>query len=144
MVEILTLVIISTKTQFFLNPNLNPKSYLLGLNHKSKIWCNKVRLHYPPCYPFYALILIWVFNPHHLHCTWLGCIRSCREDSSHGFLIEWQVVQSIHGYGNPSKTIVHYLIIGGMTCLGHRDGSLLVNTLVYVMHLRLDLQWITI
>ena len=36
--------------------------------------------------------------------------------------------------GNPSKTIIHYLLIGGMTCLGCQDGFPKVGALVYVMH----------
>ena len=36
--------------------------------------------------------------------------------------------------GNPVKTIMHYLLIGGMTCLGYQDGFSLVSILVYVMH----------
>ena len=38
--------------------------------------------------------------------------------------------------GNPVETIVHYLLIGGMTSLGRWDGFSMVSTLVYVMHTR--------
>ena len=32
---------------------------------------------------------------------------------------------------NPSETIMHYLFIGGMTCLGHWDAFSLMSALVY-------------
>ena len=38
--------------------------------------------------------------------------------------------------GNPSETIVYYLLIGGMTYLGHRDEFFMVSALVYLMHTR--------
>ena len=41
--------------------------------------------------------------------------------------------------GNPFETIVHYLLIGGMTCLGHRDGFSIVSALVFVMHIEHNL-----
>ena len=34
--------------------------------------------------------------------------------------------------GNPLKVIVHYLLIGGMTGLGHRDGVPIVNALACI------------
>ena len=40
--------------------------------------------------------------------------------------------------GNPIKTIVHYLLIGGMTCFGHQDGFPMVSILVYVMHTKTE------
>ena len=36
--------------------------------------------------------------------------------------------------GNPVETVVHHILIGGMTCLGRRDGFPMVGALVYVMH----------
>ena len=39
--------------------------------------------------------------------------------------------------GNLVETIVHQLIIEGMTYLGRRDEFLRVSTLVYVMHIGL-------
>ena len=44
--------------------------------------------------------------------------------------------------GNLVETIVHHLLIWGMTCLGQRDGFPIVSALVYVMHTIQDLQWI--
>ena len=38
--------------------------------------------------------------------------------------------------GNPIEVVVHHLLIGGMTCLNHRDGFPMVSALVYVMHTR--------
>ena len=35
--------------------------------------------------------------------------------------------------GNLVKTIVHHLLIGGMTCLGRRDRVPMVSTLVYMV-----------
>ena len=40
--------------------------------------------------------------------------------------------------GNLVKTIVHYLLIGGMTCFGHQDGFPMVSILVYVMHTKTE------
>ena len=42
--------------------------------------------------------------------------------------------------GNLVETIVYYLLIGGMTCLGHRDGFPMVSALMYVMHTGQDLR----
>ena len=42
--------------------------------------------------------------------------------------------------GNLVETIVHYLLIRGMTCLSRHDGFPMVSTLVYVMHTGQDLQ----
>ena len=36
--------------------------------------------------------------------------------------------------GNLVKSILHYLLIGGMTCLDRRDGFPMVSALVYVMY----------
>ena len=38
--------------------------------------------------------------------------------------------QSVHGYDNPLETLVHYLLIGGMTCHGHQDGFTMVSLVV--------------
>ena len=40
---------------------------------------------------------------------------------------------------NPIKTIVYYLLIGGMTCLSHYDKFPMVSVLVYVIHTGQDL-----
>ena len=37
---------------------------------------------------------------------------------------------------NLFETIVHYLLIGEMTCLNCRDGFPIVSALVYVIHTR--------
>ena len=37
--------------------------------------------------------------------------------------------------GNLVKIVVYYLLIGGMTYLGHQDGFPIVSALVYVMHI---------
>ena len=34
--------------------------------------------------------------------------------------------------GNPIETIVYYLLIGGMTCLCHRDEFPMMSSLVYM------------
>ena len=41
--------------------------------------------------------------------------------------------------GNLVDTVVHYLLIEGMTYLGHQDGFPMVGVLVYVMHTGHDL-----
>ena len=44
--------------------------------------------------------------------------------------------------GNPIETIVHHLLIGGMTCLGRRDGFHMVSALVYMMYTSVyDVHW---
>ena len=40
---------------------------------------------------------------------------------------------------NPIKTILHYLLSRGMTCLNYQDGFPMVGALVYVMHIGQDL-----
>ena len=42
--------------------------------------------------------------------------------------------------GNSIETIVHHLLIGEITCLGHQDGFPMMSALVYVMHTGLDLR----
>ena len=43
---------------------------------------------------------------------------------------------------NSVENIVHYLLIGGMTCLSRKDGFLMVSALLYVMYIEQDLWWI--
>ena len=42
--------------------------------------------------------------------------------------------------GSPVETVVHHLLIRGMTCLGRWDGFSMVSVLVYVMHIAQDLR----
>ena len=42
--------------------------------------------------------------------------------------------------GYPYETIVHYLLIGGITCFGDQDGFPMVSVLVLVMHIGQDLR----
>ena len=44
--------------------------------------------------------------------------------------------------GNLVDTVVHHLLIEGMTYLGRQDGFPMVSVLVYVMHTGQDLWWI--
>ena len=44
--------------------------------------------------------------------------------------------------GNLFETIVHYLLIGGMTYIGSRNGFPMVSALMYVMHTGQDLWWV--
>ena len=91
-------------------------------------------------YPLGVLTLIWAFNSCLLFCTWLWCIRSFTKDTSHGFLVSRSIIHSrFMNLGNLVETIIHHLLIGGMICFGHQDGFLMVNTLVYVMHIGQDL-----
>ena len=41
--------------------------------------------------------------------------------------------------GSQSETTVHYLLIGGMTCLGHWNEFLIVSALVRIVIIELDL-----
>ena len=101
-------------------------------------WCNMLRFIYKFIYlfyfPFYPICINWLFkhtHPYLLYCIWLGCIRSCTKDTSHGSLINRYVVHSqLIDLGNSIEIIVHYLLIGGMTCLSHRDKFPMVNELV--------------
>ena len=43
---------------------------------------------------------------------------------------------------NPVKTIVHYLLIEGITCLSHWDEFLMMSVPAYVMHIEQNLRWI--
>ena len=80
---------------------------------------------------------------HHIHCTWPRCIRSCTKDPSHGFFVEWWVVHNwFMDFGYPSKTVVHFLLIGEIACLGCWDGFPMVSVLVQVMCIGQDLRWI--
>ena len=36
--------------------------------------------------------------------------------------------------GNPMETVMHYLLVGEMDLLSHRDGFPIVSAIVYVMH----------
>ena len=83
-----------------------------------------------------SLSHLWItydehLNLHHLDYTGLKCIRSCIENLSHSFFTSWWVVHSqFINLGNPSKTIVHYLLSGGMTYIGNQDRVSIVNSLV--------------
>ena len=92
---------------------------------------------------FVLISYLSIHTLHHLHCTWLGCIRSYIEYPSHGFLVEWWVVHSwFMDLGYPFETIVHYLLIGGITCHGYQDCFPMVSILVHVMCIGQDLRWI--
>ena len=48
---------------------------------------------------------------HLLHCMWLGCIRTCTKDLSHGFLTNrWLVHNWFMGLGNPLEIVVVTLL----------------------------------
>ena len=119
---------------------------------ESMTWCNRLRFIYklfiyvswfPLNISFLLIGYLSIHAPHHLHCTWLGCIRSYTEDPSHRFLVEWWVVHNwFMDLGYPSETIVHYILIGGITCLSYWDGFPTLSALVQVMGTRLGLRWI--
>ena len=76
---------------------------------------------------------------HHLHCTWLGCIRSYTEDLSDEFFASWWVVHSYFmDLGNPFEVVIHYLLIGGMICLSHQHEFvvcyLIIGGMTYLSH----------
>ena len=78
-----------------------------------------------------CIILYKHFCLHLLHCTWLGCIRSCIEDLSHGFLANrWLVHNRFVSLGNPLEVILHYLLIGRIVDLGYRYRFPMVSALV--------------
>ena len=102
-------------------------------------WCNKFEIHYLFKDALVLLLSILILCSilyehsylHILHCTWLRCIRSGREDLIHEFLANiWLVHNWFVGLGNPLEVVVHHLIIRGMTGLGYRNGFLIVSALV--------------
>ena len=55
-------------------------------------------------------------------------------DPSHMFHASKQFIDNrFMDLGNPFEIIVHYLLIGERTCLGHRNGSPMMNALVYMV-----------
>ena len=55
-------------------------------------------------------------------------------DPSHMFHASKQFIDNrFMDLGNPFEIIVHYLLIGERTCLGHRNGSSMMNALVYMV-----------
>ena len=102
-------------------------------------WYNKFGIHYLfndisvsllsiliPCIILYEHSCSYL-----LHCTWLRCIRSCIEDLSHKFLENrWLVHSRFMSLSNPLESVVHHLLIGGMTGLGYRDRFPMVSALV--------------
>lgn len=68
---------------------------------------------------------------HLLHCTWLGCIRSCMEDLNHGFLAScWFVDNRFVSLDNPFEAIMHYLLIRGVTSLRNQDEVPMMSALL--------------
>ena len=60
-----------------------------------------------------------------LYCTWLGCTKSCMEDSSYGFLISrWLVYNQLIIRGCST------LLPNWMTGLGHEDRFFMVSALL--------------
>ena len=102
-------------------------------------WYNKFGIHYLfndisvsllsiliPCIILYEHSCSYL-----LHCTWLRCIRSCTEDLSHKFLENrWLVHSRFMSLSNPLESVVHHLLIGGMTGLGYWDEFPMVSALV--------------
>ena len=85
--------------------------------------------HLSLCHALYLMsILVW----HFLHCKRLRCIRSCTKYPSYGFLEnKWFVQSRFMDLGNLFEVIVHYLLIRGMTGLGHHNRVPMISTLVY-------------
>ena len=82
-------------------------------------WRNKCGIHYLlndvpvsllsiliPCIMLYEHSCL-----HLLHCTWLGCIRTCTKDLSHGFLTNrWLVHNWFMGLGDLLEVVVVSLL----------------------------------
>ena len=61
----------------------------------------------------------------------LGALRVAMKNPSQEFLVnKWLVRIWFMGLGNPLDVVVHYLLIGGMVSLGHRDKFPIVGALV--------------
>lgn len=69
-----------------------------------------------------------------LYHTWLGCIKSYMKYPSYGFHANrWFIYLQFINLGNPFKVIVHYLLTGRVTSLGHWDDVPIVSALVYMI-----------
>ena len=91
-------------------------------------WCNIFGIYYLfndtlvlilfiliPCITLYEHSCLHLFL-----CMWIGCIKSCMEDPSHGFLVNrWLVHSRFMGLGNPLDVVVHDLLIGRMIGLDY-------------------------
>ena len=83
---------------------------------------------------FHTLYLTSIFGLYIFHCTWLRCIRNFTKDLSHGFLISrWLVHSQCMDLDNSFKVVMHYLLIGKITSLGHQDGFPMVSPLVCIV-----------
>ena len=81
-----------------------------------------------PMISFALISYLSIHTPYHLHCTWLGSTKGYTEDLSYGFLIEWWAVHSqFMNLSNPSKTIVHYLLLRVMTYHSRLDDFLMMS-----------------
>ena len=82
----------------------------------------------------YLIYINWLSEhtyPFHLSWTWLECNRSCIEDTSHGSLAKWLIVHNWLIYlSNFIETIMHHLLIRGITCLDRQDGFSIMSALV--------------
>ena len=62
------------------------------------------------------------------------------KDPSHRFLASRLLVHNqFMGFGNLLETIVHHLLIGGMTCFSRQNGFPMMGALVYMTHTAQDL-----
>ena len=70
-----------------------------------------------------------------MHYTWLGCIRSYKEDPNWSRVPcnRWLVHSQFVSLGNPLKVVRHHLLIREMTCFNYRDGFPMVCALVFVV-----------
>ena len=69
-----------------------------------------------------------------MHCTWLGCIRSCTKYPSHEFLANrWFIHNWFVDLSKTFKIIVHYLLIGGIVGLDYQDEVLMVSALMNIV-----------
>ena len=61
-------------------------------------------------------------------------MRSCTKYPSYEFLISrWLIHNQFIGLGNPLEVIVHYLLIGGIVGLGHRDKVSMMSVLIFMV-----------
>ena len=63
------------------------------------------------CYLSLFHVLYFMYCLHLLHCTWVGCIRTCTKDLIHGILTNrWLVHNWFMGLGNLLEVIVVSLL----------------------------------
>ena len=104
---------------------------------KSMIWCNKLRFIYKfiyLCFLWFPFIISYALIGHLKIHAYITCIVHDWDALGVAYKYNVQVVHSwFMDLGNPEKTIVHYLLIEGMTCFGRQNGFPMMSALVCIV-----------